>query len=65
MKGASEITAESAEKITSIINQQTSATENVLITLKQIASGVDSFSKSTERISLSSENLKTIAEKLS
>ena len=43
IKNASEITAESATDITSIIQQQAIASEQMLITLKQIASGVENF----------------------
>ena len=65
IKNASEITAESAEKITTIIQQQTVASEQILITLKQIAAGVSNFSMATEYISKASENLKTVATELS
>ena len=65
IKNASEITAESAEKITTIIQQQTSASEQILITLKQIAAGVANFSTATDYISNASENLKIVATELS
>ena len=65
IKNASEITAESAEKITTIIQQQTSASEQILITLKQISAGVSNFSMATEYISKASENLKLVATELS
>ena len=65
MKNASEITAGSAEKITEIIKQQTSATEQILITLKQISAGVESFTQATNQISTASETLKDIAAGLS
>ena len=65
IKNASEITAESAEKITTIIQQQAMASEQILITLKQIAAGVSNFSMATEYISKASENLKTVATELS
>lgn len=64
IKNASEITAESAEKITTIIQQQAVASEQILVTLKQIASGVENFTSATEHISKSSQNLKTIATEL-
>ena len=64
VKSATEITADSAEKITAIIKQQTSATEQILITLKQIAAGVDKFTSATESISTASQNIKNIAEGL-
>ncbi|WP_294430012.1 methyl-accepting chemotaxis protein [uncultured Treponema sp.] len=65
IKNASESTADSAGKITTIIQQQAAASEQILITLKQIASGVENFSSATEHISQSSQNLKNIAEELS
>ena len=65
IKNASEITAESAETITTIIQQQTIAGEQILITLKQISAGVSNFSMATEYISQASENLKTVATELS
>ena len=65
MKNASEITTESAEKITEIIKQQTIATEQILITLKQISSGVESFTQATNQISTASQTLNDIAEGLS
>ena len=65
IKNASEITAESAEKITTIIQQQALASEQILITLKQIAAGVSNFSMATDYISKASENLKTVATELS
>ncbi|MCR5612648.1 methyl-accepting chemotaxis protein [Treponema sp.] len=64
IKNASEITAESAEKITAIIQQQAIASEQILVTLKQIASGVENFTAATEHISKTSQNLKTIASDL-
>ena len=65
IKNASEITAESAENITSIIQQQAMASEQILITLKQISAGVQNFSMATDYISQSSEKLKVIATELS
>lgn len=64
IKNASEITAESAEKITTIIQQQAIASEQILVTLKQIASGVENFTAATEHISKTSQNLKSIATEL-
>ena len=64
IKNASEITADSAGDITTIIQQQTIASEQMLLTLRQIASGVESFSGATEDISIASQNLQGIAEEL-
>ncbi|WP_407429483.1 methyl-accepting chemotaxis protein [Treponema sp.] len=64
IKNASEITASSSKDITTIIQQQALASEQMLITLKQIATGVENFSSATEDISRASETLKNIAEDL-
>lgn len=64
IKNASEITAESAGDITTIIQQQAAASEQMLLTLRQIASGVESFSDATGKISIASQNLQGIAEEL-
>ena len=64
IKNASESTADSAGKITTIIQQQAAASEQILITPKQIASGVENFTSATEHISQTSQNLKSIAEEL-
>jgi hypothetical protein len=64
IKNASEITATSAGDITTIIQQQAAASEQILITLKQIAAGVENFTAATESISSASQNLKAIAVEL-
>ncbi|MBQ3670800.1 MAG: hypothetical protein II921_04910 [Treponema sp.] len=64
IKNASEITVESAGAITTIIQQQTLASEQILITLKQIAVGVDNFTQATESISCAAQNVQEIAEEL-
>ncbi|MBQ6565714.1 MAG: adenosine deaminase [Treponema sp.] len=64
IKNASEITADSAGDITTIIQQQTAASEQILITLRQIAAGVESFGGATENISIASQKLQGIAEEL-
>ena len=65
IKNASEITADSAGDITTIIQQQTAASEQILITLRQIAAGVENFTTATEQISGAAESFKTIAGNLS
>lgn len=65
IKNASEITADSAGDITTIIQQQTAASEQILVTLRQIAAGVESFTTATEQISGAAESFKTIAGNLS
>ena len=64
IKNASEVTANSAGDIKSIIQQQAAASEQILITLKQIAAGVENFTAATESISAASQNLKAIAVEL-
>ncbi|MBR1911522.1 MAG: cache domain-containing protein [Treponema sp.] len=64
IKTASEATADSASNITTIIQQQALASEQILITLRQIASGTQSFNDAAEKISSSSQNLRNIAEEL-
>ena len=64
IQNASEVTVQSANDITTIIQQQTAASEQILTTLKQIAFGIQNFTQATERISNASENLRVIAEDL-
>ena len=64
IKNASEITAGSADEITTIISQQAIASEQILISLKQISGGVDKFKVATEDISVASEKLSLIAQEL-
>ena len=65
IKNASESTADSAGKITTIIQQQAVASEQILLTLRQISAGVENFSAATEHISQVSQKLKGIALDLS
>ncbi len=65
IKTSSEVTATSADDITSIIQQQVFASEQILVTLKQIAAGVENFSQATENISTAAQNVQVIAEELS
>ncbi len=64
IKNASEITAASSSDITTIIQQQAHASEQMLLTLKQIADGVEKFTAATGNISLATENVMTIAKDL-
>ena len=64
IRNASEITAGSAGDITTIIQQQAHASEQILATLRQIAGGVEKFSQATGSISAASENVRAIAEEL-
>ncbi|MBQ7166171.1 MAG: hypothetical protein IJR93_04425, partial [Treponema sp.] len=47
------------------IQQQAMASEQILVTLRQIASGVENFTGATEHISKASQTLKEIASELS
>ncbi len=64
IKNDSEVTAASSSDITTIIQQQAHASEQVLITLKQIADGVEKFTAATGNISIATENVMTIAKDL-
>ena len=64
IRSAAEITSNSAGEITNIIQQQTAASGQILVTLKQIAAGVENFTSATENVSKSAEQLKEIANKL-
>lgn len=64
IKSAAEITAESAQDIQIIVAQQTSAFEQIVVTLKQISAGADSFSASTQTIRNAVENLQKLADSM-
>ncbi len=57
-------TADSSHKILSNVEQLTGASEQIFITLQEIAKGIESFSQNTASISTSSETVKEIAGKL-
>lgn len=61
IKSSAEITAESSNDIRDIIEQQTYAFEQIVITLRQISESVEGFSYSTQAITTASEELKQIA----
>ena len=62
IKNSAEITASSAGDITDIIQQQTNASEQILIALKQISAGVENFTVATDNISSSSEQIRSMSE---
>ena len=64
IKSSAEVTAESSNDIKDIIEQQTAAFEQIVITLKQISVSIESFSESTQTVTQASENLKKIADQL-
>ncbi len=61
---SSEMTASRSEEIIGFINQLTAASDQIFITLKHLASGVESFSEASNHISVSSQNVKQIASEL-
>ncbi|MDM8523240.1 methyl-accepting chemotaxis protein [Desulfococcaceae bacterium HSG8] len=61
---SSEVSADSAGQIAVSINQQVSAFEQILLTLKQIAEGIDSFVVSTKATTEASEKLGKMADML-
>ena len=54
-------TADSSHEILENVGQLTSASEQIFITLQQIARGIESFTQNTASISSASENVKEIA----
>ena len=64
IKSAAEITAESAQDIQIIVAQQTAAFEQIVVTLKQISAGADSFSASTQTIRSAVESLQKLADSM-
>ena len=64
IKRSAEITAGSAKDISDIIQQQANASEQILVTLKEIASGVENFTIATDNISAAAEEVRKISEAL-
>ena len=64
IKKSAEITASSALDIAHIIQQQASASEQILIALKEISAGVENFTVATDNISGAAENVRKISEDL-
>ena len=64
IKSAAEITAESAQDIQVIVAQQTAAFEQIVVTLKQISAGADSFSSSTQTIRSAVEKLQNLSDSM-
>ncbi len=61
----SECTTETTGEIKMIIEQQSAAFDQILITLKQISAGIENFSSATKNVNNSSIKLQTISDKLS
>ena len=64
IKKSAEITAKSADDIADIIQQQTGASEQILIAIRKIASGVEDFTVATDNISNAAESVRKISEDL-
>ena len=64
IKTSSEITAESAIEIQSIIQQQSSAFDQIVATIREIATGIENFSASTNTVNTATDRLKNAADKL-
>ncbi len=64
IRQSAEITDQSADQIALSINQQVSAFEQILQTLKQISEGIDSFVISTKSTTGAAEKLKEMANNL-
>lgn len=64
IQSSSESTDVASEDIRAIIQQQTAAFEQIVVTLRQISAGAESFSESTQTINTSAEKLCIEASKL-
>lgn len=64
IRESAENTASSSEEIKEIIEQQVASFQQIVATVKQIATGVETFSKSTLSITNTSKNLNSIANRL-
>lgn len=64
IKKSAGITAASAADISSIIQQQAIASDQILIALREISAGVENFTTATDTISESAENIRRISEDL-
>lgn len=62
IRTSSEITAESSNEIKEIIEQQTTAFEQIVETLRQISAGVENSSSSTQAMTHAAEQLRGIAD---
>ncbi len=64
IKDSARQTAESAQDISDIINQQTAASGQILMALKEISGGIENFTVATDNISSASENVRKLSEEL-
>ena len=64
IQSSSEITVESANQIKEIINQQSTAFDQIVATVRQISSGIENFSTSTSMVNNTAQKLKDAANQL-
>ena len=64
IQSSSEITVESANQIKEIINQQSTAFDQIVATVRQISSGIENFSTSTGTVNNTAQKLKEAANLL-
>lgn len=64
IQSSSDLTSSKASEISDIIEQQTSSFNQIVITLRQISAGIESFTESTKVISKASINAQEIAQEL-
>jgi len=64
IKTSSEITAESAFEIQSIIQQQSNTFDQIVATIREISAGIENFSASTNTVNIATDRLKNAADRL-
>ena len=64
IRKSSEITVESALDIKNIVDQQSASFDQIVETLRQISSGIENFSESTNTVNETAVELKTAADNL-
>ena len=64
IQSSSEITVESANQIKEIISQQSAAFDQIVATVRQISSGIENFSTSTDTVNNTAQKLKEAANLL-
>ena len=64
IQSSSEVTAESADQIKEIIYQQSTAFDQIVATVRQISSGIENFTTSTNTVNETAQKLKAAANHL-
>lgn len=64
IKTSSEITSESAIEIQSIIQQQSTAFDQIVATIREISAGIENISASTNTVNTATDRLKSAADSL-